>query len=500
MRFFQRLAMPARPPWLGSPEAAGGASPDGASSEASSDFGTVEEDDQVEGQPAPAQASEGNSGNVRMLLKDLIVWIESQACLRANVSWRTILKSHLQRPKHLGGPICFQNIADLVRCQRLTEDSVEAVLAIPDSWEPGDGARCGGYAVAQNEEEATVGACKDIMMSLLLRDARVNYPASKLRLVPNNWKIPPSNLQRKIAEFAGYVVSQNDESAESQSAAMHAPGKSRRSWAAYVQPAAHEVEARNAEIANLLVAISANEVDDENKEGWGRPSYSKPLWVQKAGRWAKLKPWQELMRLLKPGTLLKFLRDRPHMFEVRVDGRGKIDSFRSTIAEAPDPAALAELAAYLAEPEQPAAQTSSDEPYQTPLADAPTSMSGQDDTAAVQDRTAQRGVPPAVDALLTIQENFQSGDVGSSAIVMANAYAQRWGRHAEEVNQASQPRRLPPRAEPVEGAPSQVAENSQSDDVGERHMRPRSCHCGTCLPEYLQAGWTCHGPAQPGAF
>jgi len=344
-----------------------------------------------------------------VLTEDWPLWIEQQANVqRGGVSWRKILQSHLQQPKALealGGHILSQlQAADLLRI-RYVKGAVEAWLTIPDSWEPGDAAACGAVGRAQNERDAIEAACKEIVIQLILCDVRENYPASKMRLLPNNWKISPCDLLGTIAgtialnaQLAGYRngASRNDESTDSESgsAAMHAPGETslRESWAAYVQTASHEAEARNAEIEHLLVAISANEVDDENEAGWARPCSLKQMWVQGTGHTLKVQPFHLLRRLVDPRTLLKFLLYRPHMFEIRMDG-SELRAFRSKTRDTPDPHMLAE-----------------DVPDPHPA------------TAAV---IWSRKYPKCLrsqPAIVNIAENMQAGDCGASPLAIAQAH------------------------------------------------------------------------------
>jgi hypothetical protein len=112
-------------------------------------------------------------------------WIEAEANLRTNVTWRRILKTHMIRSKYLGGPIWNGNLADAITFESLPSGEVKAQLWLPNSFEPDDGAACGARVVALDKNEATESVCKAVVIELILADALYNLPA-KMVLVPNN--------------------------------------------------------------------------------------------------------------------------------------------------------------------------------------------------------------------------------------------------------------------------------------------------------------------------
>ena len=422
--------------------------------------------------PTPASktgaASGASAGDPK---HDWPIWIEKQANVkRENVSWRQMLKSHMQRPKSLGGPICSGHIRDLVKTQQLADDTWEAWLTIPDSWEPGDGAACGAVGKAQNERDAIEAACKDLMIRLIVCDAKENYPASKLRLVPNNWKISPADLLGTIAQDVqglGCGASGNDESTESRSAAMHAPGRTSQNWAEYKPPAAHEVETRNADIENLLVSISANEVDYGNEEGWARPWCLKQMLMKERGDQFKVRPFVLLQRLVEPRTLLKFLRHRPHMFEVMMHDNKF--AFRSKKLDTASASASASASA--------AASTSA-----SASASAPASASASALASAAPD--AQGPPDPSMLAALKACLGAEQRQAEPAA---PKGVAQPDTLHLPaSESQASQP-------QPVQPAAQGALLAGNTPEVPSLR-RPGRCHCGHCLAEYFLEGWTCHGP------
>ena len=206
------------------------------------------------------------------------------------------------------------------------------------------------FSTGENLEEATEKVCKEIMISRLLHDARVHsVRGSRLRLHPNNCKISIDDLLHTIRKSLGYTVETSvgaASGAPSYPAAMSQPelhedkvsSQRRRAGEDYEPPLPDEAEKRNREIENLLVKISVNETNDKNQAGWAQLSWLKEMWVEtdkgrmQAGEmwgYEKIQPFVELRRLVIPGTLMKFMQDRPHLFETAVG------SFRALVWEVP---------------------------------------------------------------------------------------------------------------------------------------------------------------------
>ena len=327
-----------------------------------------EGEDPVNATPPAAVSTEGGDSGDRSGctsgqpaaadLDDLRSWIEKQAKLRRHVSWRSILSADLHRCERLGGRIC-PDIRELVQVEELAEGEFKAMLKLANSYERGDKIVSAAAAVASDEENAIEQVCKKLMIQRLLDDARVHYPNTKLRLVPNNWH-RIDDMMRRINEATVSPFGQDKEAAlptavyllglHSPSEPDRSPGRMAAILAAYEPPAAHEMEKREVEIASLLASISVNE------RGWAQPNYLKRMYYSRGGNGAtRMRPLEELRRLVEPGTLLKFLQDHPRQFEVRTKNGEKLDCYRSKIGEYGDPVALVELQRFLEESVQPAA-------------------------------------------------------------------------------------------------------------------------------------------------
>jgi len=334
--------------------------------------------------PAVASIDDGSSddcdefGERRQLYgaspfnNELTLWIAAQANLTTQVTWRRILGADLKRPQKLGGYIC-PNICDLVQVYQLGGNTVRAMLRIDNSYARGDGIVSAATAVANDKADAIEQVCKKLMIRRLLYDARVNYPNSTLRLVPNNWRIGIDDMLQHICHSLGRLGGEVFVAERLCASELHTDGTQRSlgreitAWAAYVQPAAHEVEKRNIEIANLLVSISRNEVGYGNEAGWAHPNFLKRMRLQrkevrrpcpalKQYRGTQTPLFLELGRLVEPRTLLKFLQDRPQIFEVKLKttNNRKLDCFRSMIDDDSNPVTLAVLERFLGASEQPA--------------------------------------------------------------------------------------------------------------------------------------------------
>ena len=207
-----------------------------------------------------------------------------------------------------------------------SEGRVEAIIRLPDSYAPGDGVVSEATAVGNDETEATELVCKELMIQRLVLDAECMYPDSALRLVPSNWNVTIHALRRAIRSAvtrprlheAG-VIGWEERSLDS-SQVVHPVN-------CLKQPAAHEGDARQAELEELLVAISENETSEENVKGWALTGNLKRMWVLRDAAWMQIDPQQWLRRLVEPATLPQFLRDRPRLFECEYGSLGL--SFRS---------------------------------------------------------------------------------------------------------------------------------------------------------------------------
>jgi len=345
--------------------------------------------------PQPADAfsepvaalSQGDANFKEVQLRD---WIEAQANLTSQITWRRILNSHMIRSKRLGGPICVtdENIADVLKFEMLADSALaRAELLLPNSFEPSDGAACGAFAVAETQKEAEGLACKKVTIDLMLQDVVLHWPQSKMVLKPKHWKIRIADINREISRDILAPVA--DENLDSELARMMLwlsnsrrfleASYRRRAWLLYQQPAASGVEERAAEVEHLLSTISRNEGDKNlGISGWARPERLRRL--QWKGRF--IHPWTEIARLVEPGTsffstLLRFLQDRLEKFDIIYRPSGhppKLHAWRNKFlphVESEQPVAPAGTAADESEQPVAPAETAADESEQ-PVAPAET--------------------------------------------------------------------------------------------------------------------------------
>ena len=444
---------------------------------------------------SPAQGQSPEHCGPQVPLDDLKSWISAQAAIRRNVSFRGILKSHLFRSKALGGPICEGNIRDYVRCETLSENCVEATVTLPVSFSRLDAAACGASAIAKNETEATEAACKGLVLELLVRDAVENYPNCQMRLIQNNWKCVISSLMQHTRSFIGAIdagVVGGGGGAESMNAEMHADGErsSSKARAHYVQPAAHEVDKRNEEIEILLIDISVNELN-ENATEWAGLDRLKQFWRRdETDGWRKVKPFEELRRLVEPGGLLKFLQDRPTMFEVEQDGK-KLRRFRHIMNPMP------QTPASFAEPDsvQPAA----------PVRSEP--RSSRDHTLPPQrDQSTSVSAAEVVSILDTISEDEAGWAVPGNC--NANLETRLWSLINREyfwqfildrpdqfqVDMDFEGRncwafRSLQNVQPA----AHTVDSLESAQPAAREPFAGNCICGGCQQQWFEQGWTCTG-------
>ena len=267
----------------------------------------------------------------------VVSWILDQAAITACVTWRRILSMDLHRGARFGGDIC-PAIARLIQYENQPDKMVKAVLELPSSWAPGDGVTTGASALGTDMGDATENVCKKLVTQRLVTDALHHWPESMMRLSPTNWRIGVDVLLRTIrnkllnvnAEPIGGVAAT---AALGQPELHQAGGRQARRkkicGGLYVPPAAHQVEQRNEAIAAFLLDICENEKSNEG--GWAQPHNLKQMWVQQSynGTRTRIRPFTQLQRYVEPGQLLKFLQDRPLVFQVRLNGPN-LDAFRKT--------------------------------------------------------------------------------------------------------------------------------------------------------------------------
>jgi hypothetical protein len=263
-------------------------------------------------------------------MDDLCVWIEEQK--KQGQSWRHILKSHIIRSKTLG-PICTEDIADIVVIGTEGGGRIKATVTIPNSFEFGDGLACSAWAVADTKKEAIGEACKNLMMNLFLQDAENHFPISKMVLKMANWKIPIEDLVQEIARRGSSdfrALAEMDPGLTLTVSIIDPTSGRQRKHNLYQEPT--NQDAREAEVCQLLTEISGRV--QVPSRGWAKPHDMRQMQT-KAGD--TVTPWREVARLVKPGTLLKFLQDRPQLFEVAVGEGGIISTFRAKPTAAPLP-------------------------------------------------------------------------------------------------------------------------------------------------------------------
>ncbi len=345
-------------------------------------------------QPVAAGGSARSEDDLLAQNSDLCVWIESQRI----GTWRHILKSHMQRSFTLKGPICTQHVVhSLVFEGAPPPNRIKATVSFPNSFDTGDGAACSASVVAIDEQRATTEVCKKLVMQLLLRDALDHYPNSRMVLKTTMWAIPIKNLLQEIARriHGQFELPVDDIINNMQIMDPSSRCQARRS-SMYQEPT--DQRARDAEIEALLREISVNEMR-VNENGWAKLSNLRTL---KAPGGETITPWRELARLVKPGTLLTFLRARPEMFEVWVEN-GKLLYYRRR-GEPEQPLALAQPAAAapppqprqpeqlvaLAQPQEPAAIA---QPWQPQQPEQPVALGQPQQPAAPPQPLVIHGCP-----------------------------------------------------------------------------------------------------------
>ena len=238
----------------------------------------------------------------------------------SNGHWRHILKSHFQRRKTDGGPICTEHTKDVAKKEKANDGSTKTTITFPNSFDHGDGLQCSASGV--DEEQA----CKTLFLKLLVRDAIDNYPNCKMVLKQQNWTIPVDHFLLEIARNASPLY------AEGLPMEFVDPSSGPSSRRLYEEP--DNQQSRDIEVVELLKEISFNE------NGWARPNYLKRICTTREG--VKMTPWCELSRLLKPHALLPFLRRHPGLFEVNACGT-QLYAFRCIADHSPgQPVALVE--------------------------------------------------------------------------------------------------------------------------------------------------------------
>jgi len=425
---------------------------------------------------------------------DVCEWIESKANIKGQVTWRRILKAHVIRSKDLGGPICNVNLADVLTFESLPSGEVKASLLLPHSFEPDDFAACGACALAWEKKDAEEAVCRAVTTELILEDA-LNFPQSKMVLHQSNWKISLLDLHAEVAAKMGQNVSQWRR--EDTHIPQTANSRARKAWSFYRIPAADQVETRKTDVELLLVTIAENE---NGKDGWACPDHLKRIMFE--GQ--KLPPWVLLARMVEPGTLVKFLEDRPHMFEVRLkDGGRKLDAFRR-VRRAVVPQGLSRPQ------EQPVALAESRQPVQDPdvLRRQPACQP-----------LAPKAPPPKNPDLVQPLDQPQYIEIPCGPVVMAvpsrppNPAPLQSQNAMQPVAHSGLPPGLFPYTPSMHGGqPPGIygvrgplppgffnahvgvdIENASAMSIAQAAVRA-GCRCGHCAAAWFAGGWTCPGP------
>ena len=241
--------------------------------------------------------------NVLDHFEDLVIWVERQK--QNHMKWRTILNNHMTRRKELGGQICGMPLATNFKHERTDDGQMRTTIEMPCSFDKDDGTACGATAVSKDKASGIEQSSKRLFLSLLLDDAARNNPHSKIVLHDNAWKCPTSDIIKVVAD---QVVPHLANSPMPLTLPNRCQIARSRGW--YEPPLDPGV--REVEVEALLVEISVSCGWYRNTEGWVTPSNLPKL--RRDGK--TITPWMELARLVEPGKLLSFLRDRPDVFEV----------------------------------------------------------------------------------------------------------------------------------------------------------------------------------------
>ena len=241
--------------------------------------------------------------NVLDHFEDLVIWVERQK--QNHMKWRTILNNHMTRRKELGGQICGMPLATNFKHERTDDGQMRTTIEMPCSFDKDDGTACGATAVSEDKASGIEQSSKRLFLSLLLDDAARNNPHSKIVLHDNAWKCPTSDIIKVVAD---QVVPHLANSPMPLTLPNRCQIARSRGW--YEPPLDPGV--REVEVEALLVEISVSCGWYRNTEGWVTPSNLPKL--RRDGK--TITPWMELARLVEPGKLLSFLRDRPDVFEV----------------------------------------------------------------------------------------------------------------------------------------------------------------------------------------
>ena len=241
--------------------------------------------------------------NVLDDFEGLAIWVERQK--ENHMKWRIILNNHMTREKELGGQICGMHLAPNFQHERADDGQMRTTIKMPCSFDRDDGIACGATAVSKDKASGIEQSSKRLFLSLLLCDAARNNPHSKMVLHDNAWKIPTSDIIKAVADQVVPHLANSP-------MPLTLPNRcqSTRSRGLYESPLDPGVRA--VEVQTLLVEISVSCGWYRNTEGWVNPSNLPKL--KRDGK--TITPWMELARLLEPGKLLSFLRDRPDVFEV----------------------------------------------------------------------------------------------------------------------------------------------------------------------------------------
>ena len=152
------------------------------------------------------------------------------------------------------------------------------------------------------------------MIELILRDAQENLPDSQLNLVDNNWKTSMIDLLREVAEAVGGSASGDITHACTLQRRSMGGRRPPKGWIFYEE--AEDEAVREQEVLQLLRSICANE-----RNGPSQRQLQLPIGE-------RIPAWKELARLLKPGTLLAFLRAHADEFEFVLEGDSDCDGGR----------------------------------------------------------------------------------------------------------------------------------------------------------------------------
>ena len=231
----------------------------------------------------------------------------------------------------------YGNPVALVELQRFLEESVQPAAHVRSESVPAADVVC---EPGSTQDHHTIGLYSPILVNHCDDRLPVDFKSSGAQLLP-----PAAQCQlAPQAEHARSTV---------------VIGDSPR----YRAPEPHEVESRNSNIAGRLRTLS------ENAGGWVRLDYYLKRMHSSRGdnESAWMQPFAELLRLVEPETLPKFLQDRPGEFEFRTSYMGKSwDCYRNMIDEYGYPAAPVDIERFLGESVQPAAHVRSES---VPVAD-----------------------------------------------------------------------------------------------------------------------------------